>query len=125
MRQLNSTTLGVGVAILMGSSPLCLTLMYRWGYPVLGSIAAIALIFLAGLLFLFGWVLPRMLGGRAGDSPNQDGAVATNRVRKFKAEANLTKKSDGGIELNAGVSTTAGEVADDEAEDDDEEPGGT
>lgn len=125
MRQLSATTVGVGVALLMGSSPLCLTLMYRWGYPVLGAIAAIALVILAGLLFLCGWVLPRWLSRRAGESPNQDGAVATNRIRKFEAGANLTKKSDGGIELNAGISATSGELADDGAEDDDEEPGET
>lgn len=105
---------------MMGSSPICLTLMYRWGYPLLGAIAAIVLVGLAGLLFLFGWVLPRALGRRQRESSTEEGGVPTNRFGNIEAWATFWRRSSGGIELKAGISTGPEDVDEDGADEDED-----
>lgn len=123
MRPLDSTTLSVATALLIGASGSCIALRNWGGYPLLWVIAAIILFLLAVILFIVGWLLPRIFGGPRGQSSGRSG-VPTNQASELKAETNFTKKSNGGIELNASVSITSGGDADTDTEDGDEEEGG-
>jgi hypothetical protein len=66
----------------------------------------------AVLFFVFFWLIPRLFGGRGSESVENGGAPA-NLFGKIRARATLWWHSEGGIELNASVST-GGEDADEE-----------
>jgi hypothetical protein len=119
MRRLNGTTMTGGSAVFgmfaggFFQSDLPSADTYGWICASLG-----------GLLFLFGWVLPRVFGARRSELSGDEAGAPTNRLGAIDVRANLKRKSGGGIDLNASISTGADSADDKDATKEEKDPGG-
>ena len=122
MRQLSGTTVTGGMTILGLIATGCFTVWsVRGGTPWL--IVGWVCIGLAMLLFLFGWLVPRIISRiiSGGEAADESAGVQVDQAPNVNVQANVAKEGGGGIDVNVNVSVPSEEDAGEIDRDDEDE----
>jgi phosphate/sulfate permease len=111
MKQLSGTTVTGGMTAFGLSATAC----FAWGTLQASSswvIAGCVCVALAILLFVLGWLVPRIFRSHRAEPLDESTGVKVDHDPNLNVQANVARKNDGGIELNMNVSVPGEDEAD-------------